>query len=305
MAYSTKRRARRSYTRKGYSKRRSSYTGRRRTYRRTKKTSRRMSRKGLLNATSTKKQDTMLAWSNTNSAGGQQTIAARQVTVKGDTGYWGIFNATARDLEAAAGKRDRASRSATTCFAVGIREQLRIQTGSALPWLWRRICFTYKGDALTDVDTDTPTSAFYGYVDTTNGLQRAWVNSYINNEPGRLARQQGLIFQGTASVDWNNPITAKVDTTRVSLKYDQTRALHTGNSSGYFKVHKVWHGMYKNIVYGDEERGALENSVYVSTESKAGMGDYYIVDIFQPGVGGATGDLLAVDSSSTYYWHEK
>jgi len=59
------------------------------------------------------------------------------------------------------------------------------------------------------------------------------------------------------------------------------------------------------LVYDDDESGDAEITKYQSTESKLGMGDYYIVDIILPGTGGTSSDLLQLRSTSTLYWHER
>jgi len=63
--------------------------------------------------------------------------------------------------------------------------------------------------------------------------------------------------------------------------------------------------MNKTLVYNDEERGDTEESAYYSVGSKAGMGDYYVVDIFRPRVGSTTSNQLLFSPNTTLYWHEK
>lgn len=63
--------------------------------------------------------------------------------------------------------------------------------------------------------------------------------------------------------------------------------------------------MNKNLVYDDDESGDQEATSYQSVESKAGMGDYYVLDLIQAGSGGGTGDVILVQANSTLYWHEK
>jgi hypothetical protein len=63
--------------------------------------------------------------------------------------------------------------------------------------------------------------------------------------------------------------------------------------------------MNHNLVYDDDENGDVESSSYNSTTSRAGMGDYYVIDMFQPGAGGSSTDLLQITTNSTLYWHEK
>lgn len=63
--------------------------------------------------------------------------------------------------------------------------------------------------------------------------------------------------------------------------------------------------MNSNLVYGDDESALTEGSTNFSTTSKAGMGDYYILDLINAGTGGTASDLLRIDCTSSLYWHEK
>lgn len=63
--------------------------------------------------------------------------------------------------------------------------------------------------------------------------------------------------------------------------------------------------MNKNIVYDDDESAITETPDFYSVDSKAGMGDYYIMDIIQPGTGGSSTDLFRMEITASLYWHEK
>jgi len=96
-----------------------------------------------------------------------------------------------------------------------------------------------------------------------------------------------------------------VDTRRVDLKFDKVYRISSGNANGVFRERKLWHPMNKNLVYDDDESGAGENGGTFSVNDKRGMGDYFIVDIFQPGTGATATDYLQVTSATSLYWHEK
>jgi hypothetical protein len=115
----------------------------------------------------------------------------------------------------------------------------------------------------------------------------------------------GLLYKGLAGKDWDDLIVAPVDTSRISVKFDKTWTIQSGNSNGVVRERKLWHPMNKNIVYDDDENGDVEQASYFSVDSKAGMGDYYVVDIIQPGTGATSSDLLQISTNSTLYWHEK
>lgn len=260
----------------------------------------------------------MLSASNTNGTGGSVGVAIRPFFANGTTGYaYVLWNATARSMSTGQNVTnganlymDKSDRTSTTCYMRGLREVLRIQTSSALPWVWRRICFTTKDDIFTtNVNGDAaPTQPYQPWLDTNTdniGMTRQWFNLQVNNIPNTVTTFNAIIFKGREGRDWSNVLNAKTDETRIKTMSDTSISLHTGNQSGYFATHKRWYPMNKNLVYNDDESGAAMQSSYTTTQARPGMGDYYVLDIFVPGIGGATTDLLSVDSQATLYWHEK
>lgn len=253
----------------------------------------------------------MLSWSNTTGTGAVQTTGPGSLNAIGGTGNnigaITLFCPTAMDLNSngAHNVTLESRRTATTCYMRGFSEHLRIQTSSGLPWFWRRICFTLKNSFVSSSAPDTPTNTYRPYVETTNGLERLWLNQTINAQPATISDQQSVIFKGVAGVDWNDLIVAPIDTRRITLKSDVTRTIKSGNAVGTVKEFKLWHPMNKNIIYGDDEDGVTEDSLYFSTTSKQGMGDYFIYDIFLPGLGSSNTDVINVSANSTLYWHEK
>lgn len=267
--------------------------------------------KSILNKTSRKKRNGMVAYSNTNTPGTAQPIGPNALYVSAGQDAICLFSPTAMDLVDSNGANDsivnQAQRTSTTCYMRGFKENIRIQTSTGLPWFWRRICFTYKGPDFRSKFSDTPTYNPNGtpWLDTSNGMERLWLNSNINTQATSISQWILRIFRGTVNVDWSDFITAVVDTTRINLKYDQTRTILSGNNAGTVKEYKLWHSMNKNLVYDDDENGEAESSQYFSTDSKAGMGDYYIIDFIQGGSAGSSSDVLRLQSTSTMYWHEK
>ncbi len=118
------------------------------------------------------------------------------------------------------------------------------------------------------------------------------------------ANINGLVFKGVANVDWVDPFVAKVDTQRVTLKYDHTRVFSSGNQQGKFFQDSRWYPMNKNLLYNNDENGESEIDATFSTFAKPGMGDYYVMDIFDA-ASGAVGDVLQFRPEATIYWHEK
>uniref|UniRef100_A0AAU6S5C3 Capsid protein n=1 Tax=Myotis daubentonii feces associated gemycircularvirus 2 TaxID=3139981 RepID=A0AAU6S5C3_9VIRU len=266
-----------------------------------------VSQKRILNVTSTKKRNTMLSWSNTSASGASQTIQLGSAFVNAPTSGIFVFSPTAQSFNTDSLSRNQASRSATTCYMVGFSEHLRIQTSSGLPWFHRRICFTLRGTSYftNPSPSDTPVQPTSPFVSTSNGYERLWLNGYVNAQGTTISGQLALLFRGSQGQDWNDPITAYVDTTRISVKFDKTYKILSGNANGVVKERKLFHSMNHNLVYDDDEAGSAENTNVYSVDSKQGMGDYFIVDIITPGIGGTSSDLLSVNSTATLYWHEK
>jgi len=183
---------------------------------------------------------------------------------------------------------------------VGLKEAIEIQVSTGMPWQWRRICFTLKGNLGLQQN-----SAFALSTETSNGYVR--VVNQVPGDPG--SGQQYILFErlfkGQHTSDWNDVMTARVDNTRVTLKYDKTCSLASGNDDGFIRKYNRWHGMNKTLVYNDDELGGETTAQSFSTSGKAGMGDYYVLDLFRARTGATTSDLLSFRPESTLYWHEK
>jgi len=292
-----------------YKPRRRLYTGRKRTYR--KKTS--MSRR-ILNASSVKKRDGMLPLSNTPTA--QTTYAAGGQTMLGNPNVENtfIFSPTMRRLSGNP-KQYTASRTATTCYEVGYSEQIEFQIPDNCPWQWRRICFTFKGLPAFLVSPDSTFGGVNGNGGSGGTPTNNWtyysgsdaVSRVINQIPAGAARAQlyQVMFKGVQAVDWIDPLTAPLDTTRITVRGDTTKTLTTGNDGGMIRKYNRWYPMRKNIVFDDDENGSSMVQSPYSVSSKPGMGDYIIVDIFRSRVQSTTTNTLSFTPQGTMYWHEK
>lgn len=287
-------------------KRRYRSTGRTR-----RSTKRPMSKKRILNVTSRKKRDTMLSWSNTAPNGAPQSFAVGGANIPGSTYGSFLWCATARDLSNGSGANTislQSQRTAQVCFMRGLSEKLRIQTNSGLPWFHRRICFTSKAIQFytrAAADTGSLVNPVAPYLESSNGYTRLWSNDQINNIPNTVNERQSLIFKGSNGQDWNDILIAPLDTARINVKYDRTQMIRSGNANGTVKLINLWHPMNKNLVYDDDEAGDRMTASPISVQSKLGMGDYYVYDIFVPGVGATATDILNVGAVSSLYWHEK
>lgn len=272
-----------------------------------------MSKKRILNVTSRKKQDTMLSFSNTGGTGNSVTVGQGSLYVNGSTGFaMSVFCPTARSLATAGATNqvtDTNDRTSVTCYMRGYKEDVRVQTNSPAPWLWRRVCFTYKGDDFLEGVPNNNATAFVQnylpYSDTSIGMARKWFNLQVNNMPETVTAFNAIIFKGRQGFDWNDIITAKVDNTRITVKSDHVRRITTGNNAGHFSERKLWYPMNSNLVYDDDEVGGQMETSYTSVDAKAGMGDYYIVDYIVPGVAATSSDLININCTASLYWHEK
>lgn len=272
-----------------------------------------MSTKSILNKTSRKKRDGMISYSNTGATGSATSGGLGAAIIQGAVGGIVLWCPTARSLGVGTNAPPLGSvaavaqRTATTCFMRGVSERIRIQTNSHTPWYWRRICFTTKGSVpfLANNSSDTPTVGQSSFIDSSSGILRGAINQNINSMTNTVNDQQTTLFKGVSGVDWVDLITAPVDTSRVTLKYDKVKCIRSTNEAGAILDPKMWHPMNHNLVYADDENGSTETSVYNSVTSKAGMGDYIIYDIFQTGAGGTASDLLSFRPEATLYWHER
>lgn len=263
-----------------------------------------MSKKRILNITSRKKRDTMLPWSNVtaSSQSGSTTYLTVPAQIVGGPSALPMFiwSPTARDLNRNSGTGsviDMASRSASLCFMRGIKESIEVQVTTGVPWQWRRIVFTAKG--IQDLIPNT--SSFQPYHETTSGMMRS-----INQPPTATRNNiETLIFKGAQNVDWNDAIAAPVDTSRVSIRYDQTITIASGNDDGVIRKYNRWHGFNKNLRYDDDETGDGMATNNWSVTGKQGMGDVYIVDYFRPRVGSTSDDVLYFGPNASLYWHER
>lgn len=266
-----------------------------------------MTRKSIINMTSRKKRDTMLTITNITATSQQAgtTYFPNPAVITGGTNASPpiVWCATARDATYQGTNPGTvftdATRTATECYMRGLSENIEIQVSDGVPWQWRRICFTYKGfnNAAPDI------AGFSLYYKSSVGAYARAMNMVPNNTYKDTI--EGLIFKGVANSDWNDPIIAPLDKTRITVKYDRTRTIASGNEDGCIRKYKLYHPMNKTLVYGDDEQGGNKTMSFYSVQSKRGMGDYIVIDYFRPRQGSASSNQLSFSSNATLYWHEK
>lgn len=240
-----------------------------------------------------------------NSSDGTTTMHLGPQTLAGARTYIIPWIATARNLTDAGGvlftKAEQAGRTATTCYMRGLKERIQIQTSSGVPWQWRRVCFTYRGQAI--VAPNVGLSQYAPYQETTSGMMRSVTD--WNRSSAAITPLLDIMFKGRQQTDWNSYFGAPLDSTRISIKYDKTRIIQSGNTSGVMRNVKLWHPMNHNLVYNDEEAADTETTADLSVSSKQGMGDYYVVDIIAGGTGSTSTDFFSFEPTASLYWHEK
>nr|QTE03654.1 MAG: capsid protein [Gemycircularvirus]UBQ66229.1 Cap protein [crane CRESS-DNA virus] len=220
--------------------------------------------------------------------------------------YCFVWNATARDATALSGgnispKYIESARTATTCYMVGLKERILVQSSTDIPWQWRRICVTAKGADAFLKTTPSTVSGNNVWQEDSKGYRRLLVELTAVAQ-GNL---NSLLFDGQQDTDWNDPFSAKVDRQRFTIKYDRTVMLESNSSDGILRYYNMWHPMRKNVCYNDDEAGAGMSSAYVSASGKQGMGDYIVIDFIRCKDGAGTGDQLIFQPEATLYWHEK
>lgn len=281
----------------------------RRRYKRRPKRKARISRRTLLNITSRKKQDNMLAWHKDDPYVGG-SVGAWNMNKAGafDGRYWVFgFIPTARTItsSSSAGEsniNDDASRTATRCYWRGVKEHIRLESTTGRNLLWRRICFKFTG---TEILRDNSAGLGALWEETSNGYVRAstlLIPSSLSPVWNNLAV---ILFKGVANSDWNDLMSAKVDNTRVTLAYDKTVNLKPPNEAGQQWSFKRWHPMNSTLVYNDDEAGGAKLGTELSANTRYSMGDYYIIDIFDFGLAPDDDTEVNYSVNATAYWHER
>lgn len=255
-----------------------------------------MSRRRILNITSVKKQDNMLA-TKTDSGGGSSKgpLVTNQAVVM-------CFMPTAR--KTGIDPSNPAVRTQQATYGVGYKENVTIDVLTGSVWRWRRIVFSLKGSSLRDYidppgDTGVATYTFFDQVPE-GGCNRLL-------RPMDLAGQTKLfdyLYRGTQNSDWSGLFLGKVDTSRVSVISDKMRYIRPMTQLGTSRSYKMWCPIGHNIIYDDDKESNKIGDSAFSTSSKRGWGDLYVVDIIAPGA--ATGEYsLQFDVEGTYYFHER
>lgn len=270
-----------------------------------------MTRKRILDITTTKKRDQMMSYTNARglnsttpdpaNSGGNDTGSVNMVPapalIRGNGGVY-VFPwiCTARNLSSSIDLPT--SRNREVVYMRGLKERIRVETNTGASFRWRRIAFTYKGSLLWN---STNGGAMWDLNRPEIGASR---NLALVSATARTVLDRTL-FKGTFGKDYRNYMDAIVDHQTVNIKMDKTFNIRSGNGNGVCKTYNIWHPMNSNLVYDDDESGDGVVANLLSTNSKQGMGDYYIVDFIQGVAAGTSDDIMVFDPTATLYWHEK
>lgn len=191
-------------------------------------------------------------------------------------------------------------RTSSEPYYRGLKENITIRTNSPVEWQWRRIVFTLKGGPIlsngTGISVQSPQQArLFRNISRESGTGNASYPLYT--------ALLSLLFRGGIGVDYTSVFTARTDTSRVSIMYDKTMNIKSGNQNGRIVTKRFWHPINKTLYYNDNENADTIQTTNVSTVGKPGMGDMYVLDLVRGN--GAASDILAINSDATLYWHEK
>lgn len=285
-------------------------------------------KKAVLNTTSTKKRDVMLAVSNTTPLGqpqlGNEGFRTGPIYVRGGptdglsnvNGAVFVWSPTQRPINDNTVSEN--TRSTRDVYHKGFRERMRVESSSATPWIWRRIVVEtkeddFRYDAANEDFPNRPPRGYLPWYQGPGGISRLWYNQYGNRELPSDTRIDEVInavtdrlFEGQQGTDWTDTLDAKPDRDRYTVRYDRKFTLSSHNDEGFVRKLNFYHPFESTMYYDhDEAGGGTGNQSVVCTQSKKGMGNIYIIDIIEGGFSSDDTDILRISSEAVTYWHER
>ncbi|QCX35076.1 capsid protein [Blackfly genomovirus 1] len=309
-----KRRTTRRYGRRARPTGRSVRRVRKRTSYARRRTTRKRSSRSILNLTSRKKVDHMLhAVKDSPITAVNPSIGLTPVQFNSSNGSFHVFGwiPTARSNENVPGVPgsiyDSATRTSSTPYMRGLAESITIETAENHPVLWRRVCFTFVGQEILRDRVSTSTGALYQEANPTGWLRSTTALFPTPAGAGSFVwdNMRDIMFRGKQNVDWVDIMSARLDTKRISPRYDKTVRLASGNDVGQLRKFRRWHGMNKTLMYNDDEDAGGKDSSVLSANTSRGLGDYYVIDIFELSTNAPASDEVSFNSEATLYWHER
>lgn len=273
--------------------------------RRVSKRSPRLTRRKILDITSTKKRDTF------------PSIG----TIEGssDTFIPNAFGATlwcATHLVGTNKVQSSHVRGSQDVFWKGISEVFTMSTETSHPFKWRRIVFQLEGGPnatglpenayvarRADFDLEQPLAGTTAY--PTNPFPIDYIYRYrrsmIPLSPAEFGILATGLFQGQQGIDYSDYLGAKTDN-RIRVLSDVTRSITSGNDTGVMRTYKMYIPLNKTMRYADAESGTISsNNGYAAMNSP--MNDTYVLDYYEQMTDAP--NSLTVRSQATAYWREK
>lgn len=267
---------------------------------------------------SRKKRDTMLsaAPTATNPAPDAIVVLGQQLNIRSATGVTSFLNGVHSFLNVPSYRTLSpntgafvAQRTAVDPYYIGLAERYSIIPLTASVWWWRRIVFASKRDFGGELSLASAIGAQSspGALTQRNFRDMSQTPGTSSNNYGQLLTNVITeLYEGIFTVDWTDPMRAKLDKSRVTVINDKLRTVKSNNDSPAPKVYNTYVPIKKTVVYQDEENGTNMSVSPISVTSKRGLGNIYVLDLFEcPAAPGSTTDVLQVSSQQTLYWHEK
>lgn len=258
-----------------------------------------MTRRRILDVTSRKKQDNMLA--HVVNDDGTENDGA--ITLQSNIVLACLFVPTARRTRT--NITDPQLRNSAKTFSVGYKERVDMFVQGGGAWQWRRIVFTIRSGSLLAALDGIPGKSV---VENQLFLQQSSGGCQRVIGPLALPTQEAvtaLLFKGQEGSDWRTPLNAKIDTSRITLVFDKLYSLNSGNESGFVRSFRHWFPTKKNLVYDDDMESNLVGDSPFSVDAKGSMGDLFVFDYIQAVVpSSGSSQQLIFSPQGTYYWHE-
>jgi len=272
----------------------------------------------MINMLSKKKRDTMLssAAAGTNPSP-EDPPDGSSIVISAETGTTNVFpgvhsmlyNPSARQLTPQ-NATFIAQRTNTYCYYKGISERYTLLPNDNSVWWHRRIVFSTKR-RYAEEDTVTAGSGTLAPAVTGTGITRRKFKD-MSSSTGLdgfnvlLTFIQNDVFQGTFNIDWVDPMRAKLNREKITVHSDRMTTLRSGNDVSAPRITKHYTPINKTLVYSDVENGQTMSSSPYTVQSKPGIGNIYILDLFEcPVPNDTTASTLNITSQQTVYWHEK
>lgn len=198
-----------------------------------------------------------------------------------------------------------ALRTSTSPYYIGLSEKFNFQPSDNSVWMWRRIIVAVKENIGLDVQMKANGAQDSVNAVTTRPFHNLGITSSVQSWQDMYDEVQANLFKGIKTTDWSDQMIAKVDNTVFTVFCDKTRRIASGNDVSAPRYMKHYQPINRTVVYRDEENGVSVTPYPTSVQSKPGVGNIYVFDLFQAPVPKTTTSSLTFSCTSTTYWHEK